>query len=114
MAGAELNRQAIAERLDRGHLDATTLMEELIRRGLPQRTAHEIGGRLVRKALDRGVRLSDLAASEFEEAHPALDKSIKDVLGVERAIARFASFGSTAPAEVERQIAAWREKLGTS
>jgi argininosuccinate lyase len=114
VAGAELNRQAIAERLDRGHLDATTLMEELIRRGLPQRTAHEIVGRLVRKALDRGVRLSDLAASEFEEAHPALDKSIKDVLGVERAIARFASFGSTAPAEVERQIAAWREKLGTS
>jgi argininosuccinate lyase len=113
VAGAELNRQAIAERLDRGHLDATTLMEELIRRGLPQRTAHEIVGRLVRKALDRGVRLSDLAASEFEEAHPALDKSIKDVLGVERAIARFVSFGSTAPAEVERQIAAWREKLGT-
>ena len=113
VAGAELNRQAIAERLDRGHLDATTLMEELIRRGLPQRTAHEIVGRLVRKALDRGVRLSDLAASEFEEAHPALDKSIKDGLGVERAIARFASFGSTAPAEVEGQIAAWREKLGT-
>ena len=113
-AGAELNRQAIAERLDRGHLDATTLMEELIRRGLPQRTAHEIVGRLVRKALDRGVRLSDLAASEFEEAHPALDKSIKDVLGVERAIALFASFGSTAPAEVERQIAAWREKLRTT
>jgi argininosuccinate lyase len=89
-------------------------MEEMIRRGIPQRTAHEVVGRLVRKALDRGVRLSDLAASEFEEAHPALDKSIKDVLGVENAIARFASFGSTAPAEVKRQIAAWREKLRTS
>jgi argininosuccinate lyase len=114
VAGAELNRPAIAERLDRGHLDATTLMEEMIRRGIPQRTAHEVVGRLVRKALDRGVRLSDLAASEFEEAHPALDKSIKDVLGVENAIARFASFGSTAPAEVERQIAAWTEKLRTS
>ncbi len=114
VAEAELNRPAIAERLDRGHLDATTLMEEMIRRGIPQRTAHEVVGRLVRKALDRGVRLSDLAASEFEEAHPALDKSIKDVLGVENAIARFASFGSTAPAEVERQIAAWSEKLRTS
>ena len=33
VAGAELNRPAIAERLDRGHLDATTLMEHLIRRG---------------------------------------------------------------------------------
>jgi len=113
VAGAELNRPAIAERLDRGHLDATTLMEEMIRRGIPQRTAHEVVGRLVRKALDRGVRLSDLAASEFVDAHPSLDASVKEVLGVERAIERFTSYGSTAPAEVERQIAAWREKLRT-
>ena len=53
MAGAELNRAAIAQRLDRGHLDATTFMEYLIRRGVPQRTAHGLVGRLVRKALDR-------------------------------------------------------------
>ena len=51
VAGAELNREAIAERLDRGHLDATTLMEHLIRRGMPQRTAHDIVGKLVRSAL---------------------------------------------------------------
>ena len=55
VAGAELNRADIAERLDRGHLDATTLMEYLIRRGMPQRTAHGVVGKLVRKALDRGV-----------------------------------------------------------
>ncbi len=112
VAGTALNRPAIAEKLDRGHLDATTLMEEMIRRGLPQRTAHEVVGRLVRKALDRSVRLSDLAPSEFEDAHPALDASVKRVLGVERAIERFVSYGSTAPAEVERQLAMWREKLG--
>ena len=57
VAEAELNREAIAARLDRGHFDATTLMEYLIRRGIPQRTAHDLVGRLVRKALDRGVRL---------------------------------------------------------
>ncbi len=111
VAGTELNRAAIAERLDRGHLDATTMMEELIRRGVPQRTAHEVVGRLVRKALDRGVRLADLAASEFVDAHPELDAEIKDVLGVERAIARFTSYGSTAPAEVERQVSSWKKKL---
>ncbi len=32
IAQTELNHAAIKERLDRGHLDATTLMEELIRR----------------------------------------------------------------------------------
>ncbi len=111
VTGAELNRPAIAERLDRGHLDATTLMEELIRRGTPQRTAHEIVGRLVRRAMDRGVRLVDLTPAELSEVDPSLDASVREVLGVEQAIRRFRSYGSTAPAEVERQIKIWQEKL---
>jgi argininosuccinate lyase len=111
IAGAELNRQSIAERLDRGHLDATTLMEELIRRGIPQRTAHEIVGKLVRTALDRNCRLADLSLADFQQAHPQLDKSIYDLLGVNRAVERFVSYGSTAPAEVDRQMAAWKKRL---
>ena len=111
VAQAELNREAIAERLDRGHLDATTLMEELIRRDVPQRTAHEIVGKLVRKALDRNCRLADLKPIDFQEAHPKLDESIYQALGVERAIERFVSYGSTGPAEVDRQIAWWKNKL---
>ena len=65
VAGAELNREAIAERLDRGHLDATTLMEWLIRRGMPQRTAHQPVGQLVGTAMQRGCRLADLDARRF-------------------------------------------------
>ncbi|MDZ4817660.1 MAG: argininosuccinate lyase [Planctomycetota bacterium] len=111
VAASVLNRQVIAERLDRGHLDATTLMEELIRRGIPQRTAHEIVGKLVRKALDRNVRLSDLSVAELAAVDPQLDESIYGVLGVEEAIQRFVSYGSTAPSEIDRQIAAWKKKL---
>ena len=66
VAGAELNREAIAAAARRGHLDATTLMEYLIRRGIAQRTAHGMVGKLVRKALDRGVRLADLSLDEFQ------------------------------------------------
>jgi len=110
VAGAELNRPRIAETLDRGYLDATTLMEELIRRGTPQRTAHEIVGKLVRKAMDRGVRLLDLTADELKSVDATLDESVKDVLGVENAIKRFVSYGSTGPSEVDRQIKRWQER----
>ncbi len=111
VAGAELNRSAIRERLDRGHLDATTLMEELIRRGTPQRTAHEWVGRLVRTALDRGSTLAELSPADFEQIDPSLDGSLREVLGVDRAIARFQSYGSTAPAEVAKQVGVWKKKL---
>lgn len=110
VAGAELNRAGIAEKLDRGYLDATTLMEELIRRGTPQRTAHEIVGKLVRKAMDRGVRLLDLTVDELKSVDSTLDESVKDVLGVENAIRRFVSYGSAGPSEVDRQIKRWQER----
>jgi argininosuccinate lyase len=108
---AELNREAIESRLDRGHLDATTLMEHLIARGTPQRAAHEAVGRLVRLALDRGVRLADLELSEITAAAPGLDKSVYEVLGVENSLRAFASYGSTAPTRVAEQIRLWQQKL---
>jgi argininosuccinate lyase len=111
VAGAELNRARIAETLDRGYLDATTLMEELIRRGTPQRTAHEVVGKLVRKAMERGIRLADLTPNELKQVDPSLDESVKSVLGVDNAVARFASYGSTAPSEVGKQVKVWEQRL---
>jgi argininosuccinate lyase len=108
---AKLKREAIAEKLDRGYLDATTLMEELIQRGVPQRSAHEMVGKLVRLAMDKGVRLIDLTADELKQVDPKLDESVRKALGVENAVARFVSYGSTAPKEVEKQIQAWQAKL---
>jgi argininosuccinate lyase len=112
VAKTELNRPAIAERLDRGHLDATTLMEHMIRRGIPQRTAHGLVGRLVRKALDRGVRLADLALSEFQELHAELDATVYQALGVPHAVAAMTSYGSTGPAQVREQVERWKKRVG--
>ena len=114
VAGAELKREAIAERLDRGYLDATTFMEHLIHLGVPQRTAHGLVGQLVGLAMKQGVRLADLPLDEFQSAHAELDESVYDVLGVERAIAAFQSVGSTRPELVAQQVEAWRERLAMS
>jgi argininosuccinate lyase len=111
VAKTTLNRAAIAKRLDEGHLDATTLMEYLIRRGIPQRTAHNLVGKLVRKAIDRGARLADLPLADFQEADPGLDESVYEVLGPDKAIAAMQSYGSTSPQQVEIQVARWEELL---
>ena len=59
---AELNKSAIAERLDQGYLDATALMEHLIGRGIAQRTAHGLVGGLVARAMQRGATPLGFAA----------------------------------------------------
>ncbi|MDZ4780618.1 MAG: argininosuccinate lyase [Planctomycetia bacterium] len=111
VAGAELNREAIHERLDRGHLDATTLMEYLVRQNVPLRTAHELTGQLVRTAIERKLRLSDLSLDDFRAVYPAMDDGVYGVLGVDNAVNAFVSYGSTAPAEVDRQIGIWEERV---
>lgn len=111
--GARLREDRIAERLDEGFLDATTLMEHLIARGIPQRTAHEVIGRLVGLCERRGLkRLADLADAELAEADPRLGPEVRDLLGVANAIRVFRSYGSTAPAQVEAQLDKWLLRLG--
>ena len=108
---AELVPGAIAERLDQGYLDATSLMEYLIRRGLPQRTAHERVGRLVRRAMELGLPLADLPLEQMQPICPEVDEGVFQVLGAQRAVGAMQSYGSTAPAEVQRQIETWRRRL---
>jgi argininosuccinate lyase len=112
VAGARFRREAIAARLEAGYLDATTLMEFLVARGVPMRAAHEAVGKLVRLCEERRCRLADLPAEVYEEVRPGIGTEVYKVLGVANALAAFRSYGSTAPAEVERQLAGWRERLG--
>lgn len=111
VAGAKLKRESIAERMNDGYVDATTLMEHLIQRGVPQRTAHHLVGQLVRKALDRDVPLAQLSLEDFQAAHAELDDSIYDVLGAEKSVNAFVSYGSTAPSRVADQLLIWKRKL---
>ncbi len=108
---AELNHSAIAERLDRGHLDATTFMEYLIARGTPQRTAHHMVGELVGEAMAEGLRLSDLPLERYRQLDASLDETVYNVLGVDNAVRAFQSYGSTAPREVAAQVESWKERL---
>jgi argininosuccinate lyase len=108
---SELRRESIASRLDQGYLDATTLMEHLMKQGIPQRTAHHLVGSLVGTAQSQEKRLADLTDAEFKAAHPSIDGTVREVLGVEKAVQAYQSYGSSSPTQVRSQIARWREQL---
>ncbi len=111
VAGSELKRSSIEARLERGFLDATTLMEFLIKKGMPQRKAHHLIGQVVRLATEKKLTLSELPLEIYQEAEPSLDDSLFGVLGVQKAVQSFQSVGSTAPARVADQVASWKQRL---
>jgi argininosuccinate lyase len=104
-------REVIAAKLEDGFLDATTLMEFLIAQGVPMRSAHEAVGKLVKLCEERRCRLADLAPPEYESLRTGLGSEVYKVLGVANALAAFRSSGSTAPAEVEKQMALWKKRI---
>ncbi|MDG1895955.1 MAG: argininosuccinate lyase, partial [Fuerstiella sp.] len=65
VAGAQLQRDNIASRLEDGFLDATALMEYLIRKGVPMRTGHGTVGQLVAKCEGAACRLKDLSLQDL-------------------------------------------------
>lgn len=104
-------REVIAARLEAGYLDATTLMEFLIKLAVPMRSAHEAVGKLVRLGEERRCRLAELPPEVFDSIRPGLGSEVYQVLGVANALAAFRSVGSTAPSQVDLQIGSWRSKL---
>ncbi|MFO0960915.1 MAG: argininosuccinate lyase [Isosphaeraceae bacterium] len=112
VSGASLRIERIEARLDEGFLDATTLMEYLIRRGVPQRSAHEVVGKLVSLCERDGSRLADLDLADLQAACAAIGPDVSGWLGVSNAVRAFRSEGSTSPDRVLEQLETWRGRLG--
>ncbi len=105
---------------DRGRLEeaaaggfslATDLAEELVRRGVPFREAHEVVGEVVRAAEERGVDLDGLEPAAIAGAHPALDLSVADLLDTRQAVERRRSSLGTASGSVGAQLSRLREAV---
>ncbi len=111
VAGAELQRERIAERLEEGFLDATALMEYLIRKGVPMRSGHEAVGKLVAHCEARKCRLADLSLAELQAAAPQIGADVAQVLGAKNAAAVLRSFGSGGRDSVREQLERWKKRV---
>jgi argininosuccinate lyase len=76
----------------------------------PFREAHEVVGRIVRRAEQLGVRdLSLLPLAEFQAVEPRITEAARALLTVEKSVESRDSYGGTAPERVREQIARWKE-----
>ncbi|MDJ0386676.1 argininosuccinate lyase [Roseomonas sp. E05] len=95
-----------------GFSTATDLADWLVRElRLPFRDAHHVTGRLVAKAEAKGVDLAALTLEDMQAEEPRIHSGVFQVLSVEASVASRTSYGGTAPVNVRRMAAEWRERL---
>jgi argininosuccinate lyase len=122
---ASFDKERIEPTLDRGFLDATSLAEYLVTKGIPFRTAHHIVGTLVARCEKEGKwKLEQLSVDAFNEtiasslAHAKSDQQLavtEDVytcLGAHNVVKRYQSAGAAGGKPFEEQLKAWKERLG--
>ncbi|CAL0319295.1 unnamed protein product [Lupinus luteus] len=105
------NRERIQKALPAGHLDATTVADYLVKKGVPFRTSHDIVGRAVALCTSKNCQLLDLTLDELRSIDTIFDQDVYEFLGVENSIRKFSSYGSTGSACVASQLHYWTKKL---
>ncbi|MFW5682604.1 MAG: argininosuccinate lyase [Phycisphaeraceae bacterium] len=122
VATTTFNEEKIEAGLDRGYLDATSLAEYLVTRGVAFRTAHQIVGALVRKCENTGrFKLEQLTLDEINEAvtaargerpgEQAVDKDVYDWLGPANVVKRYQTAGNAGLTGFEEQLKQWKQRL---
>jgi argininosuccinate lyase len=84
---------------------ATDVAEDLVRRGVPFREAHEAVGRLVAWCAQHNCDLPDVDDEQLAELSPHLTPGIRSVLSVRGALGARSARGGTAPERVAEQMA---------
>ena len=116
MTGMILDLEPVAGRMaaaaGAGFSTATDLADWLVRTlDMPFRDAHHVTGAAVKRAEVLGVDLPDLPLPELQALCQGITPAVYDVLTPAASAASRTSFGGTAPDQVRRQAAAWRERL---
>jgi argininosuccinate lyase len=111
MRTIRFHREAMRQAAARGYSTATDLADWLVRElKVPFREAHEITGRIVRRAEAAGAaELGDLPLSEFQAVEPRITEVARALLTVEKSVESRDSYGGTAPLRVREQVDRWKE-----
>ncbi len=113
VASLSFDRERLASTAGGGFALATDVAEELVRRGVAFRTAHERVGEAVAACEADGLDLTDLDGARLVALLPELgDADVDALTDAAAAVARRAATLGPAPAAVRAQLAALRERLG--
>ncbi len=111
VATTKFNAPRIAAGLDAGFLDATSLAEYLVGKGMPFRSAHGVVGQLVARAEKEGKPLAGMSLESLQQASKMIGADVYNYLTAANVVKRYAPDGAAGPKQLARQLAFWKKKL---
>ncbi|UCC66269.1 MAG: argininosuccinate lyase [Deltaproteobacteria bacterium] len=111
LEGIEVNQDRMREAAAEGFTNATDLADYLVKRGIPFRKAHQIAGKVVKYAEEKGKKLEDLSLGELRSFSSAIGEDIFDYIRIEGSVDHRQSIGGTARQRVAEQIKRAQEEL---
>ena len=111
LQNVSLNRERMRTAATKGMLNATELADYLVRKGVAFREAHELVGKAVLKALEKGVELTELPLNDLRGLSKEIEPDVFESLTLEQTLAAKSQTGGTAPTRVAEALAAARKLL---
>lgn len=108
----EFKHENMKKALTEGFITATDIADYLTRKGMPFRKSHEVTGRIVGYAEEKGRELINLHISEYKMFSKHFEEDLFDHITLEGSISGRKSYGGTARQNVLRMIAQGKKETG--
>jgi argininosuccinate lyase len=113
LRNVEVKEERMREAATQGMMNATELADYLVRKGTPFREAHEIVGRIVVRAIEKGVELNHLSLEELRSFSSSIGNDAFESLSLASTLATKSLTGGTSPDKVAEALQAARVELNS-
>jgi argininosuccinate lyase len=111
LGGVTFQKETLRKAVEEGYLVATDLADYLVTKGMTFRQAHEVVGRMVVHALQKGRELNKLTVEEMKGFWEKIEEDVYEWLDPVSCIDRRNLVGGTGRASVKRALAKAREEM---
>lgn len=113
LRNVRVNEERMREATSGGYMNATELADYLARKGMPFRDAHEMVGRMVVHAIQRGVELQELPLEELRSLSTLIEEDVFAALSLKQTLATKSQIGGTSPERVGEALADAQSRLNS-
>lgn len=113
LRNVEVKEERMRDAAAQGMMNATELADYLVRKGMPFREAHETVGRIVARAIEKGVELNELSLEKLRSFSSNIENDVFEFLTLQSTLATKSQTGGTSPDRVTEALRAARFELNS-